>query len=158
MNLKFNEWPTRYEVGMMFLRDDGEVVECVELGEFFYDAGVIGYNGGVIGSALYDHGSKYARISYNQSHRLNLTKWLNPSDFPDVPRIGQEKPSVPYSSLHKPKPQYDRDEVLRVATALVGSLESRYRSDAPIAYAVIDAINLIDAVNKQMEGGDHAIR
>jgi hypothetical protein len=148
MNLKSNEWPTRYEVGMMFERDDGELVECERIRE--------GSNP-CIGNYYYCHGHK----SDDSGDNLYLTKWLNPEAFPDVPRIGQEKPSVPPPSLRKPKPQYDRDEVLRVATIIMQELSKRPDFDDMYGageLATERAINLIDAVNKRMEGGDHAIR
>jgi hypothetical protein len=127
MNLKSNEWPTRYEVGMRFLRADGEVVEV----EKTQDGGNVR-----IGSdnalAYYRHGER--NDDAGGTH-LRLLYWINP----------------PIS----------RDEVLRVATIIMQELSKRPDFDDMYGageLATERAINLIDAVNKRMEGGDHAIR
>jgi hypothetical protein len=154
MEGKSNEWPTRYEVGMMFETKNGDKRYCIQ---------ATSKKGG-FGIWWYNHGEKtgwHATDNRYYADDTLLTKWLNPEAFPDVPRIGQEKPSVPPPSLRIPKPQYDRDEVLRVATIIMQELSKRPDFDDMYGageLATERAINLIDAVNKRMEGGDHAIR
>jgi hypothetical protein len=153
MEGKSNEWPTRYEVGMMFETKNGDKRYCIQ---------ATSKKGG-FGIWWYNHGEKtgwHATDNRYYADDTLLTKWLNPEAFPDVPRIGQEKPSVPPPSLRKPKPQYDREEVLRVATALASGYISNHKSPIFISHSVVvdEAIKLIHAVNERMKGGDHAIR
>ena len=57
------------------------------------------------------------------------------------------------------KPEYDRDEVLRVATALAtGDYANSMGGATPYSELVSDAIELIDAVNECIKGGNNAIR
>jgi hypothetical protein len=72
-----------------------------------------------------------------------------------LPKLDKFDPLAMAERFNEQPPQYDRDEVLRVATALAsGDYARATGGDTPFSDLVLDAIELIQTVDVAVKGGN----